>query len=200
MPEIPKKSPKVLGGAGVLWMHPVSAHESPEIQPPLHKDFVGQAILDYESPLIAYATSLLRDSDLARDAVQETFIRLCRQDIAKVTDNLKSWLFTVCRNRCLDMLRKDKRAQPLDDMQWEKIVETGLQPDEHAQQQERFSRLMATLKRLPANQSEVILLKFQHDLSYQQIQQITGLTTGNIGFLIHTGLNRLRAILPDDLK
>jgi len=200
MPEIPKKSPKVLGGADVLWGHPVSAHEPPATQSTHREEFVGQAILDYESPLIAYATSLLRDSDLARDAVQETFIRLCRQDIAKVTVNLRSWLFTVCRNRCLDMLRKDKRAQPLGDIQWEKIAETSLQPDEHAQQQERFGRLMALLKRLPENQSEVILLKFQHGLSYQQIQQITGLTTGNIGFLIHTGLNRLRAILPDDLK
>ncbi len=157
-------------------------------------------MLDYESPLIAYANSLLRDPDRARDAVQDTFIRLCRQDIAKVEANLKSWLFTVCRNRALDMLRKDKRIQPLDDIRWKKIAGPGLQPDEHAQQQERFSRLMELLKRLPENQSEVILLKFQQGLSYQEIQRITGLTTGNIGFLIHTGLHRLRTILPDDLK
>lgn len=156
-------------------------------------------MLDYESPLIAYATSLLQDPDRARDAVQDTFIRLCRQDIAKVEASLKSWLFTVCRNRALDMLRKDKRTQPLDDVPWEKIAGAGLQPDEYAQQQERFGQLMDLLGRLPDNQREVILLKFQQGLSYQEIQQITGLTTGNIGFLIHTGLHRLRAILPDDL-
>ena len=157
-------------------------------------------MLNYESPLIAYATSLLQDPDRARDAVQDTFIRLCRQDIAKVEASLKSWLFTVCRNRALDMLRKDKRTRPLDDVRWKKIAATDLQPDEHAQREERFSRLMDLLGRLPDNQREVILLKFQQGLTYQEIQQITGLTTGNVGFLIHTGLHRLRTILPDDLR
>ena len=72
--------------------------------------------------------------------VQDTFIRLCQQDIDKVRDNLKSWLFTVCRNRALDLLRKDKRIQPLEDIQWQKIAGPDLQPDEQADRQERFSR------------------------------------------------------------
>ncbi len=162
--------------------------------------FVEQAMRDFESPLIAYATTILSDSDRARDVVQETFIRLCQQDIAKVRANLKSWLFTVCRNRSLDILRKDKRIKPLDDIRWKKVAGHGLQPDENAEQEERLSQLMAFLDRLSANQREVIILKFQQGLSYQDIQKVTGLTTGNIGFLIHTGLKRLRDILPDDLR
>ena len=59
---------------------------------------------------------------------------------------------------------------------------------------------MTYLDRLTDNQREVIILKFQQDLSYREIQTITGLTTGNIGFLIHTGLKRLREILPNDLR
>lgn len=200
MQEFSENPPKITGDQDVLSVNPASADDPANAVSASHEQFVGQAMLDYESPLIAYATSLLRDPDRARDAVQDTFIRLCRQDVAKVGDNLKSWLFTVCRNRALDMLRKDKRSQPLDDIRWQKIAGPGLQPDEHAQQQERFIRLMELLKRLPENQREVILLKFQQGLSYQEIQRITGLSTGNIGFLIHTGLHRLRTILPDDLK
>ena len=60
--------------------------------------------------------------------------------------------------------------------------------------------VMRMLERLSDNQREVIVLKFQQDLSYREIQTITGLTTGNIGFLIHTGLKRLREILPHDLS
>ena len=67
--------------------------------------------MDYESALIGYASTILNDIDLARDVVQDTFVRLCQQDVGKVRDNLKSWLFTVCRNRALDLLRKDKRKQ-----------------------------------------------------------------------------------------
>jgi RNA polymerase sigma-70 factor (ECF subfamily) len=36
------------------------------------------------------------------------------------------------------------------------------------------------------------LLKFQQGLSYEEIQRVTGLTSGNIGFLIHAGMKRLR--------
>ena len=59
---------------------------------------------------------------------------------------------------------------------------------------------MKLLDRLPANQRDVIVLKFQQGLSYQEIHHITGLSTGNIGFLIHTGLHRLRSLLHSHTK
>ncbi|MEO5715220.1 MAG: sigma-70 family RNA polymerase sigma factor [Luteolibacter sp.] len=168
--------------------------------PPSREKFVEQAMREFESPLIAYAATILNDTDAARDVVQDTFVRLCQQDVAKVQASLKSWLFTVCRNRSLDILRKEKRIKPLDDIRWKKVAGPGLQPDENADHEERLSQLMGYLSRLSANQREVILLKFQQGLSYQEIGKITGLTTGNIGFLIHTGLKRLRDLLPDDLR
>lgn len=163
------------------------------------EQFIEQAMADFESPLIGYAAAILNDSDRARDVVQDTFIRLCQQDVAKVQDNLKSWLFTVCRNRALDVLRKDKRTQPLEEIRWKKVAGPDLQPDEQADLEERLSRVMKLLDRLSDKQREVILLKFQQGLSYQEIQQITGLKSGNIGFLIHTGLKRLRDLIPTDL-
>lgn len=156
--------------------------------------------MDYESPLIGYASTILNDIDLARDVVQDTFVRLCQQDLEKVRDHLKSWLFTVCRNRSLDLLRKDKRKQALEETQWQKIAAPDSPPDDEADRQERMSQLMTYLERLTHNQRDVIILKFQQGLSYNEIQTITGLTTGNIGFLIHTGLKRLREILPNDIR
>jgi RNA polymerase sigma factor (sigma-70 family) len=162
--------------------------------------FIEQAMADFESPLIGYAVTILNDTELARDVVQDTFLRLCQQDPEKVRDSLKSWLFTVCRNRALDMLRKDKRVEPLEEVRWKKVAGPGLQPDEQADYHERLSRVMRLLERLSGNQREVILLKFQQGLSYEEIRKITGLTSGNIGFLIHTGLKRIRDLLPDDMK
>lgn len=162
--------------------------------------FIEQALEDYESPLVGYAATLLNDVDRARDVVQDTFTRLCQQDIPKVESNLRSWLFATCRNRALDSLGKDKRPQPLEEMRWKKFAGPGLQTDEQAEHQEQQQRLMGYLDRLSANQREVILLKVQQGLSYQEIHKVTGLSTGNIGFLIHTGLKRLRDILPDDMR
>ncbi len=162
--------------------------------------FIEQAMADYESPLLGYASTILHDLDRARDVVQDTFIRLCQQDIPKVRDNLKSWLFTVCRNRALDLLRKDKNIQPIDEIRWQRIAGPDLPPDQQFDQDERFAQVMKYLDRLSANQREVILLKFHQGLSYQEITKITGLSSGNVGFLIHTGLKRLRELLPSDLR
>ena len=150
---------------------------------------------DYESPLIAYAATILNDSDLARDVVQETFIRLCQQDPDKVREHLKSWLFTVCRNRSLDLLRKDQRLQTIDHDRWQNVPDPGLQPDARAATGDRLARVMKLLNRLSPNQRDVILLKFQQGLTYQEIHRLTGLSSGNIGFLIHTGLKHLRNLL-----
>jgi len=199
MTESSENFPNASALPDVSTANPASRDEK-NVMPPSREKFVEQAMREFESPLIAYAATILNDTDTARDVVQDTFIRLCQQDIAKVQASLKSWLFTVCRNRSLDILRKEKRIKPLDDIRWKKVAGPGLQPDETADHEERLNQLMGYLSRLSANQREVILLKFQQGLSYQEIGKITGLTTGNIGFLIHTGLKRLRDLLPDDLR
>ena len=57
---------------------------------------------------------------------------------------------------------------------------------------------MRLLDRLPDNQQEVIRLKFQNDLSYREISEITGLSVSNVGFLLHVGIKRLREIMKND--
>ena len=166
--------------------------ESPET-------FVERALEEFESPLIGYATTILHDTELARDVVQDTFLRLCSQDPESVRRQLKSWLFTVCRNRALDVLRKQRKIEPIDEVRWQKVAGPDLPPDESLRQRERLDKASALLNRLTENQRDVIILKFQQGLSYREISEVTGLSTGNIGFLIHTGLKRLRDLLPGDL-
>jgi RNA polymerase sigma-70 factor (ECF subfamily) len=57
---------------------------------------------------------------------------------------------------------------------------------------EQVAGVMSILNTLPANQQEVIRLKFQGELSYQEISHITKLSVSNVGFLIHTGLKTIR--------
>lgn len=199
MSEVSENSSKEFPAPPVDTGNPASPVET-GFTPASRQKFIEKALLDHESPLIGYASTILHDTDLARDVVQDTFVRLCQQDIAKIRDNLKSWLFTVCRNRSLDVLRKNKRNQPLEEIRWKKVAGPGLQPDEQAMEEEQADQLTAYLDRLTPKQREVIILKFQQGLSYQDIHRITGLSTGNIGFLIHTGLKRLREIVPDDLR
>ncbi len=158
--------------------------------------FIEQAVSDHQAALIGYARTYVYDLERARDVVQDTFIRLCKQEPEKVREHLKTWLFTVCRNRCLDVIRKDKRVEPLDEVRWRKVAGTEPAPDEQARKDEETEDVMRLLDKLSKNQKEVILLKFQQGMSYHEIENVTGLTQGNIGFLIHTGLKRLRDWLP----
>lgn len=65
---------------------------------------------------------------------------------------------------------------------------------EHADSAARVLRL---LNALPANQRDVIRLKFQNGFSYREISRISGHSVTNVGYLIHTGLKTIRAQLAD---
>lgn len=163
------------------------------------EQFIEQAMADFESPLVGYAMGFVHDRDRARDVVQDTFIRLCRQDIEKVRGGLKSWLFTVCRNRALDILRKESRMTPLEEDSHERTLSNLAAPDSEVDFNERIEQVLSYMERLPENQRDVILMKFRDGMSYKEISKATGLTGGNVGFLIHTGIKRLRQLLPADL-
>jgi len=65
------------------------------------------------------------------------------------------------------------------------------------EQQESASALFRLLDALSPNQREVIRLKFQNDLSYREIAEVTRLSVSNVGFLLHTGLKKLRELLRE---
>jgi len=155
-------------------------------------DWIRQAVRRYESRLLTYALHLLHDRERARDVVQETFLKLCTQQPDRIQSHLAEWLFTVCRNACVDIQRKESRMRPLD------VTAAGNEqtdvpsPADRLEQTESTSTVLRMLGGLPPNQQEVIRLKFQHGLSYQQISNVTGLSVTNVGFLLHTGIKTVR--------
>ena len=155
-------------------------------------DWIDAAVARFQRPLIGYAARLLDgDLDTARDVVQEAFLRLCEQPRAKVEPRLAQWLLTVCRNRALDVRRKETRMRLLDEAQGESLS-SGSDPALAAEASADSTSILAMLNALPPNQAEVIRLKFQHGLSYDQSSQVTELSIGNVGYLIHTGIKTLR--------
>ena len=60
---------------------------------------------------------------------------------------------------------------------------------------EAASGVMGALQNLPERQQEILRLKFQSGLSYQEIARVMDLSVGNVGFIIHTALKTLRVRL-----
>lgn len=77
----------------------------------------------------------------------------------------------------------------------ERLEVAGDDPAEAAEREEAHSEVLRYLDRLPPNQKEVIRLKFQGDMSYKEISEVTSLSVSNVGFLMHTGLKRMRHML-----
>ncbi len=160
-------------------------------------EWMASAVAEYEAPLVRYAWRMTGDLERARDVVQDTFLRLCRADRAEVEAHLAQWLYTVCRNRALDVRRKEIRMQPAPAESIERPDGGHSAPSARLEHDESYGRALLLLAALPANQQECIRLKFQQGLSYKEIAGITQLTVSHVGVLIHNGLKTLRARLPE---
>ncbi len=164
---------------------------------PNANDWIRTAVSRFEGPLTLYASRLLNDPDRARDVVQDTFLKLCRHDDPEIRDRLAEWLFTVCRNRALDILRKEGRMTRLSDEHAIAHASAEPGPAEALETRESAAQVLKALENLPPNQREVIRLKFQNGFSYREISRISGHSVSNVGFLIHTGLKTIRRRLVD---
>lgn len=146
----------------------------------------------FEVPLLQFATRITGDRERARDVVQETFVKFQNNGAFSSGKEPATWLFTVCRNGALNVCRKEKRMTFLAEESMERQEDEQPLPFERAEQKEAAGFLLKIVATLPPRQQEVIQLKFQNDLSYQQIAEITKTTANNVGVLIHTALKTLR--------
>lgn len=156
------------------------------------ESWIATAIHKFEKPLTLYVGRIVHDVERARDVVQEAFLRLCLQHQDEVEPHLAEWLYTVCRNKALDVRRKERRMTELKDETAESWATTEPGPAEAMERTQEAARASELMGHLSENQQEVLRLKFQHGLSYKEISRVTSLSVTNVGFLIHTGLKSLR--------
>lgn len=161
----------------------------------------------HEAPLLRYAARLLKDEEHARDVVQETFIRLVyHQRTGKLAGvgNLGAWLYRVARNLCLDRLRMVKRRLEVSldelpedgpDLHERIAADDRDRPDRIIAKREEMEQVRRQLMALDPRSREIVLLKVEQGRSYQEIAKIMGLTTSNVGFILHQTMKKLaRAI------
>jgi RNA polymerase sigma factor (sigma-70 family) len=155
-------------------------------------EWIRSVLVQYESPLTRYAARITGNIEQAREVVQDTFLRLCSQEPSRVRGHLAQWLFTVCRNRALDVRRKENRMSSNVEIQLEAQPAPDPAPVTVLERKEQLNQILHLLQTLPSNQQEVIRLKFQNGLSYREISSVTDLSVSNVGFLIHKGLKTIR--------
>jgi RNA polymerase sigma-70 factor (ECF subfamily) len=156
------------------------------------QDEFEEIVHRFQVPLLQYAGRITGDREQARDVVQETFIKFQRNGALRRENELATWLFTVCRNAALNVCRKERRMMYVDEEVIEARESEQPLPFDQLEQKEATAFLLDIVGTLPPRQQEVLQLKFQNDLSYQQIAEIMRTTANNVGVLLHTALKTLR--------
>lgn len=126
----------------------------------------------------------------ASEIVQESFLKLLKQEPEKLKGKELAWLFRVSRNRALDRLKKEKPMSQLKAGQ--EIPFESESAEEQIHKDEQKSRITQMISQLTPNQKEVIRLKFQEDLSYKEISEITGHSVSHVGVIVHKAIKKLR--------
>lgn len=145
-------------------------------------------ILRHQPAMQRMAESLLHDEADAADAVQETFIQLWQQ--RKELDEVASteaYCIAMVRCRCIDLLRKRHRVIPVD-MQ---LSDSATEDTE-----ERYRKAIEMVYRLPQQQRQTILMKYEELMSSEEIAHRLGITLSNL----YTTLSRAYASLRDMLE
>lgn len=163
--------------------------------PASFQSLLEDIVARYERRLVGYAFRVLNDPEEARDAAQETLMKLCRMEPdayeREVAPHLEGWLFTVCRNAAFDRLRKSRRTFNTQDGA-PATVDVSPGPSQQAETREEVARMNLLLASLAPRQREVLHLKFNTSLSYEEIAKVTGMTVNNVGVTLHLALRNLR--------
>jgi RNA polymerase sigma-70 factor (ECF subfamily) len=131
------------------------------------------------------------DAGTAEECAQEVMTTLWHKaaQFDPTRASVATWIFTIARNRRIDMLRRQRRPEP-EDLAWGPEPEPD-QADVIALQQES-ENLSAALRKLPKAQRDLIEKAYFGDLSQSEIARITGLPLGTIKSRIRLALERLR--------
>jgi len=149
----------------------------------------------------SYALRMLRSPEEAEEVFEETFIRLVRDEgrWEGGRAQLRTWLFTVSRRMCIDILRRRQvatRAQPnLVAIAELRRVEPS--PEARAALGEEARRLEEALGQLPESHREVLLLRAIHGLSGAETAAVLGIGADQVHSQLSYARKRLARLLDE---
>ncbi len=156
-------------------------------------------LFDHFAPrLKAYLMKAGATAGAAEDFAQDAMLTVWRK--AELFDRTKAhaatWIFTIARNRRLDVLRQDARRLPLPEI--DLVQDEPEQPDTVVLAAENAARLKAAMARLSPDQIEVLRLAFFQDNPHSEIARRLELPLGTVKSRIRKAMIKLRTLLDDE--
>ncbi len=146
----------------------------------------------YGRKLVRFCIGYVGDPTEAEDVVQDVFVKVLRNDA--VPDNFRAWIYKICRNRCLDVLRG--RGRRRDDQAL--LTNAPYKAELTGQltrlvKEERHEKLRRLLDELPPAQTEVLRLRYTEGLSRAEIAEVLDIAESVVKSRLYEGLEKLRS-------
>ena len=147
----------------------------------------------YGGMVYSVALRVLRDSARAEDLLQDVFFQLWRKPESFVSSrgSLGAWLLVVTRNRAIDILRRKRPTESVDDYPLASTVNLATEVEREAMLQ----KVRTLLTDLPAEQRNILELAYFEGLSHTEIAERTGQPLGTVKTRMRSGLMSLRKAL-----
>ncbi|WP_279194266.1 RNA polymerase sigma factor [Holdemania massiliensis] len=158
------------------------------------KDLLEKTILEHQRMLYRIAFSIIKDEQLALDAVQETIVKAYSQiHQLRQPEYIKTWLVRICMNEANGLCRKQiTQRQRQTDLQAYQGVTEDASPTEYS---DLFQAVMALEPKLRT----VIVLRFFEELKFDEIAAMTQTNVNTIKSQVYKGLDLLKAQLKQEV-
>lgn len=154
----------------------------------------------YETQLIRYVSRVVFNFDMAEDVVQETFIKLFKswKKEFEPSPQISSWLYRVAHNQAIDMIRKENRRinHQKNKSEYDKIDLELRQKDSDIS--DKALAAAELLNQLDPLERQLVILKVYEKKTYNEISEITGLSSGNVGYKLHHIMKKMANKLRGD--
>jgi RNA polymerase sigma-70 factor (ECF subfamily) len=152
----------------------------------------------HQARIYQIAYRLLRDPLEAEDATQEVFLKVYENPQRyEPKASVAAWLHRITVNHCLNLLRRRRPQETLDQSEGVNPPDPGASPLEVLEEQDLNRRLEELLNSLPENQRRALILKRFAGLSYQEIGEELELSAQAVDGLLKRARQFLKKALED---
>jgi RNA polymerase sigma-70 factor, ECF subfamily len=165
----------------------------------------NQLVELYQDYLYSMTVRVVRDRDVAEDAVQEAFLSAYRNLERFSGTSFRAWLTRIAVNAAHDILRKRKRrpADPYpewDDESWQPPAPASEGPEAVSLAHQQRAAIARCMEGITADQRTAIVLFDVQGYDYAEIAAITGVSSGTVKSRIHRGRLALRDCLGPEME
>ena len=158
----------------------------------------------YEARIYGHILRFVRNTEDARDILQETMVRVLTQlDQFDPAHSFAGWVYRIATNKALDFLRRRKVELRTftyeEDVPIESVADRAAPGDEVVAERLTWQVVEKCMERLDPRYSTVLFMRYRDGLAYKEIAEALEIPMGTVKVLLHRGRNELKSLVRKEV-